>query len=196
MDPFFGGIFSQFFGQAERRISPAIGELQEWVSELLQEAVQKWGITMMSGMPCGCAPRCQRTAVGPCVICRKPTCLEHAFTSSDAYLACHACIHQASVGQGNTPPRRERSHAKDHAKSSSSHSSEPTDEDLRKKNLKTLKLKPGAEDDEIRAAFKKIAFENHPDRVPEKKREAATKRFLEAKAAYEWLIQHAEQKAA
>lgn len=181
-----GGIFGQLFGGARgRQVPPALQEVQEWATELAKHALQRWGVTMLSQMPCNCGPRCHRTAVGACVICRKPSCLGHSFTSADGYLACHACVHAASTGQGHAAPPPPYADKED-----------TSDEALRKKHLRTLKLKIGATEEEIRAAFKRFVAEHHPDRAPEKKREAATAKFVEVKAAYEWLVAHADKKAA
>jgi DnaJ-class molecular chaperone len=51
-------------------------------------------------------------------------------------------------------------------------------------------------EDEIRTAFKKFVAKNHPDKASEERREAATKKFIEVKAAYDWLISNLEKKAA
>lgn len=183
-----GGMFAQFLGGARgsQQMPPAFREVQEWVTELAKHAFQKWGITMLSGMPCNCSPRCPRTAVGACVICRRPSCLGHAFTSADGFVACHGCVRAASIQKGNAAPPRVNERENE----------EISEEELRKKHLRTLKLKLGATEDEIRATFKRFVAENHPDKSPEKKREAATKKFVEVKTAYEWLIANGQKKAA
>lgn len=57
-------------------------------------------------------------------------------------------------------------------------------------HYRTLFLEPTATDEEIRAAFRRLASENHPDRVasrPSSEAEAAARRFREVKEAYEEL---------
>jgi len=57
-------------------------------------------------------------------------------------------------------------------------------------HYRTLCLEPTATDEEIRAAFRRLASENHPDRVASRTSaevEAAARRFREVKEAYEEL---------
>lgn len=57
-------------------------------------------------------------------------------------------------------------------------------------HYRTLGLEPTATDEEVRAAFRRLASENHPDRVasrPSSEAEAAARRFREVKEAYEEL---------
>jgi DnaJ like chaperone protein len=57
-------------------------------------------------------------------------------------------------------------------------------------HYRTLALEPSATDEEIRAAFRRLASENHPDRVasrPPPEAEAASRRFRAVKEAYEEL---------
>lgn len=61
-----------------------------------------------------------------------------------------------------------------------------------KKHFDVLGLPESASDDEIRSAFRRLAAENHPDRVASlgaKEAEAATERFRIVKDAYEALKQ-------
>jgi DnaJ-class molecular chaperone len=51
-----------------------------------------------------------------------------------------------------------------------------------------LRLKTNATDDEIRAAYKKLAFENHPDRAKsDRERAAKQRRMNDINRAYETL---------
>ena len=51
-----------------------------------------------------------------------------------------------------------------------------------------LGVKPGAQVGEIRSAYKKLMFENHPDRAEPNKREEATRKSADINAAYNLLM--------
>lgn len=53
--------------------------------------------------------------------------------------------------------------------------------------LKTLGLEEGCSENEIRAAYKKLAMEYHPDRNPDRKEEFSAK-FVEISNAYQYLM--------
>ena len=54
-------------------------------------------------------------------------------------------------------------------------------------------LKKDASDAEIKKAYKKLALQNHPDKVPAEQREAATKKFQEITEAYNVLSDPAKR---
>lgn len=164
---------------------PLALELKAWSARLLKEAVPRWGGVVRSGMACherGCA----HPASGACAACKRPTCLGHACVSIAADVVCIGCVKKV-VGQGgvsSSGPEPNRSH-------------EESEVDLRRQHLKVLGLKPGASQEDVKAAFRELAKQHHPDkhRTPARKKKAS-ERFARMTLAYHWLIDHMDGKAA
>jgi DnaJ-class molecular chaperone len=51
-----------------------------------------------------------------------------------------------------------------------------------------LNLAETADDEDIKAAYKRLAKRYHPDRAPEGERDAASRKLRELNLAYEWLM--------
>ncbi len=176
-----------FLGKLFATESPVLGELKDWATSLSQQALIRWSAVILSGIPCTFSHACNRPAIGACLCCKKPTCLEHSFISGDAHAICFACVRQAAP-QANphraAPPPSPRA--------------DQQENEMRKKFLRVLGLKErpgGVPDEEVRAAFKKLAAKHHPDRMRDPaKREAAERKFKELNAAFQWLTK--EKKAA
>ncbi|MCP4240255.1 MAG: DnaJ domain-containing protein [bacterium] len=63
-------------------------------------------------------------------------------------------------------------------------------------HLATLGLERGASGTAIHAAYKALAFENHPDRAQGSRKDAAKVRLSDINQAYAWLVSHPEETAA
>ena len=166
---------------------PTLLEIQAWVSHLIERAPGRWRAVLVSGISCDIQGRqgaCPRPAVGSCVICRKPTCLEHSFASAGADVACFRCVRTAAGAAG-------AGHATGYDPPQASPAKTPPDP--RKAHLKTLGLGVSATNEDVHDAFKKIARRNHPDRLLRStpaRRAAAETRFKAASEAYHWLTAH------
>jgi len=185
-------VFAQLLSAA--RQNPVLAELGQWFSHLYQNAPSRWGSSVITGARCECG----RPAMGPCAICHHPTCLGHALVSASAEIVCFVCVRRASRrewterasngGSQNAGARWQRG-------DDPFEPSKPSHAD-RAKYLKRLGLKPGASMEDIKAAWKRLALKNHPDRASEGRRAAAEKRMREINEAYQWLISHASEEAA
>lgn len=172
-------VFGQFVGQilgGAKPQDPFWIELKDWVSALAQHSVHKWHAVISSGIPCSCGA-CSRPAVGGCILCNKPACLAHSFVSFDANIACFVCMRRVTSNSYGSPGPHGPPGA-----------APPSPEEIRKKHLKTLGLKPGAAVSDIKRAFKAVAAKHHPDRAPESKKAAAEKKMKEVTQAYQWLM--------
>jgi hypothetical protein len=164
-------FFNQLFAN-----SPVVEELRNWGSTLGQHAILKWSGALMGGFKCSFHGSCRRSAIGPCVACQKPICLEHAFISIDAIPICFECVK-------NIAPQAQARPQQPPGPSSNASAAEQ-----RKADLKTLGLREDASLEDIRAAFKKLAAKCHPDRVRDPvKRAVAERKFKEINAAFQRL---------
>lgn len=112
-----GDLLGNIFGAAGAEDGvPArvLNEVRPWTSELLQSAMRSWLPRIASGTLCEIPARrngrvvgeCHRFGVSTCVVCTRPTCLEHGLVSSAGEIICGEC---AVLAQEVVPPvRRER----------------------------------------------------------------------------------------
>lgn len=173
-----------------------------WVQDLTRSATQLWLPQLLLGIPCevlfrdpgGHTVSCPSPAIAACSVCRKPTCLNHAFVARSGQAICFVCAKNDIDEHATTPPRVEwppgtRGHAPPPADPP-----RPPSDPLASARLaqarKTLGVKRGASLEDISQAYKRLAFEHHPDRNP-KRRRAAEERFKGINAAFELLKRHA-----
>lgn len=159
------GLIGTVLGSAIQGLQvndPLLLDLQKWISSLVSQAPARWRAVSKSGIRCQCA----RPAIGACLGCQEPTCLHHSMISNAGEVLCAACLQ----GLASLPK------AKKDAKK------------LRRSYLRSLGLSDPHTEEELREAFKGAAFKYHPDRASPDKKEWASKRFLQAKVAYEWLL--------
>lgn len=203
------GIWGQLFGRGAAEAAQHLGsenpELQQSLHVLgrvQQHLHGKWLHLQRSRIACSIhlrhpargLLRCTEPMIGPCMICERPVCLEHAavvIESADA--VCLGCIeaarqHRAAAPRGNN---------------SAPHAAVDEDEEeeeqyLKKRRfLRRLKLRGTPTEAEINAAFRREAAKTHPDQaVGKQKKATAHKRFVLLGEARDWLIKNLHRKAA
>lgn len=195
----------QLFSQLVAKIAPAIHtddpmttSVLHWFGSVQASALDQWRAVARSGARCtlrhgnGALPLpCEHVAVGLCSLCRELVCLPHSAVTMGGHVTCVRCMAEMA------PLMRERVRARPPAppppEPQRAPPPRPAGEDeavLRKKHLKTMGLKDPATYEEVRAQFRKLALKYHPDRAPEQKRAAASKKMVELNAAYQWLDAH------
>lgn len=152
-----------------------------------RHVVALWGAASAAGIRCsvevvGPGPaRCGGPAAGSCLVCAGSACLEHSHASvRDGSLICHACVGRSQREFGVVPAAAPRGSGA-----------------MRLVCLRRLGLREGASIHDIKAKYRKIARERHPDRAPEgAEREKAEEDMKEINRAYEWLVKHTEEEDA
>ena len=145
-------------------------ELSPWLRDLVSKASLKWVERLGAGDPChvltleeGKPHPCARAAIAYCIVCRKPTCLFHAFVDGSGEAVCFACVQKTinANGGGNGAPHA-GSHPGDHAPPTP----RPIDWDKQVSwARKTLKVKASATWEEVRSSHRKLSARHHPDKV-------------------------------
>lgn len=211
--------FSQLIGAVVGTIGadPRLGGPQtnyyvRYLSAMAEQALARWSAVSAAGVRCGLEVHrpdggtglCGLPAIAACCVCKKTCCLDHAMISPTEII-CASCVvvakarFAASRPSGSQGADRGRpfgfvdpNDAPPPPPPSGPHA---TSADERKAALRVLRLKAGATDDEIRAQYKKLAFENHPDRAKsDRERLAKQKRLNEINRAYDTLTK--QKKAA
>ena len=215
--------FSQFLGAvvgtigADARLggNPQTNHYVRYVSSMIESALARWSAVSGAGVRCGLEVHrpeggtglCGLPAISTCCVCGKTVCLDHAMVSPTEVI-CASCVVVAkarfaasrpSGGQGTPGGDRGRTFGfvdpNDAPPPPPPSGPHATSADERKAALKVLRLKVGATEDEIRSAYKKLAFENHPDRAKsDRERVAKHKRLNEINRAYDTLTK--QKKAA
>lgn len=215
------GIGAQV-AQEVRTDNPATDSYVRAVARLMQHA-SKWAAVSASGIRCatrytnpiGELRPCDTAAIGACVACGQATCFQHAMISpADGQIVCYGCVGVAqkmSRKMGDQwrdqklPPEQPR----DRPSSSGPrcccrypwarvaecpvHGAA----EVRSEHLETLGLDDGANWDEIRVAFRKLAHKHHPDRATTTRQRANKEtRIKKINTAFEWLKTNRESEAA
>lgn len=189
-----------------------------WVADLSRNASQIWLPHLLTGIPCEVLFRgepCPSPAVAACSVCRKPTCLNHAFTAKTCQVVCFPCVKQdiadhASPSPGprvDSPPHArggETDPGAAHAHEDSSPGPRarrgappprPPPDPLLLARLanarKILKVKRSASWSDVEASYKILLVKHHPDRNPQD-RASAEQRYVQVRVAYDLLKQHQE----
>lgn len=183
-----------------------------WVGELTRSASQVWVPHLLLGIPCEVLFRdlpCPLPAIAACSVCRKPTCLNHAFAASSAQAICFPCVKRAIAEHAPIPPRVEwpphtRGHQthpgapppEDAATGAAGHSpppsSAPPDPLLRaqlSQARKILKVKRNTSWADVEASYKALLRKHHPDRNPQD-RDRAEEQYKVVRGAYDLLKLH------
>ena len=192
-------LFSQLFAKIAPSIhteDPMATSVMHWFAAVQASALNDWRAVAQRGFPCalrrgnGTLPiPCEYVAIGACGVCREHVCLTHASIAMGGQLTCLRCM--AELG----PRARERVRARPPEPAPPPPRAAPSpgvvdEATARKKHLRTMGLRDPASFDEVRAQYRKLALKNHPDRAPEHKRAAASKKMSEINAAYQWLETH------
>jgi hypothetical protein len=189
-------FLSQMLGNAAqefRTTDPTTDRFIHYLAQLQAQAFGRWAHVARSGVRCtvrfrppgGPVLDCTSPGIGGCVACGQPCCLQHSMVSASGECVCMACIYKLVSGSktASEPPPRVDPH--------------PDDQDkLRRQYLRALKLKGNPSADEIRAAFKRRAADEHPDRFPPAKRRAQERKFKKLGQARDWLLKNLHQEAA
>jgi len=126
-----------------------------WASHISRHAPGKWGIPENTPNLCfveSGPAYCQAPAVGVCLICRRPLCLNHALVSVDASLVCYACMKTyAKVAKPWVPPKQPRQRTAAQTGLAWAYELLGVDED--------------ATDAEVKKAYKQAVARYHPDRA-------------------------------
>lgn len=186
-----------------------------WLNELTRSATTRWLPRLVHGVHCNVIfrdPRgvdiaCPVASVADCAVCRKPCCLDHSFVSKSGEAICYPCVHEAYQvrapkvpGQerqerqapppGQREPGRRRAAPREPAPGSPPQNPE---EVARERGYaaarKVLGVKAKATWAEVHKAYLALLATHHPDKHPEHKKAAAHARFVEIRAAYDFLKQ-------
>lgn len=204
----FSSIFSQIFGQAADHIpidNPEIAQAVRLVSKMQMHLQGSWRHAQHMGIHCeqhaagahGEPLRCVEPMAGTCVACRKPVCLFHAaLVPESGDLLCFGCIGVAQRSAHVTGG--EKRGPKDYrgAPRGPSGAAPESDEKLRRKHMRRLKLTGDPTEADIRAAFKREAASAHPDKAPPEQREKAHEKFVALGNARDWLLANPKKRAA
>lgn len=150
------------------------GQVKPWIAKLTTQGAVKWLPSAALNLPCQVpfffdgrpVSPCTHTAVGHCLACKRPTCLEHAFVDSNGEMFCYLCVVarlQSLDGPKGPDPRIEAEKTLFWARG-------------------VLGVEEGATQDEIRAAHRKLSGILHPDRMG-----GDEKRFKDVQKAYDLL---------
>ncbi len=183
--------------------------LAPWVQDLTRSASQLWLPHLLTGIPCevlyrdpatGIGMACPSPAIAACSVCRKPTCVNHAFVARSGQVVCFPCVKQDIDDHAPPAPRVEwppgtRGHAPPGAGAPPpGDPPKPAPDPLLRARLaqarKVIGVKRGATLAEITQAYRELAFKHHPDRNPTKR--GSDQRLQGINAAYEILKKHAE----
>lgn len=180
------GHFAGRLAQGMRPNHPVTRMYARAMSRFGEHVLSKWSATSAAGIRCGMArpdPRtggqCTLPAAASCLVCLGPVCIRHGHVGAeDGTIICHACIARA---------QREHMPSAEHA---------IDEEALRRRYLELLGLDEGADLDAIKAAYRRLAREHHPDRARGAfDRRAREKRMKAFSQAYHWLLDREEAAA-
>lgn len=154
-----------------------------------EHALTKWSAASAAGIQCGvevrqrrngATHRCGAPAAGSCVVCSKPTCIDHALVSvADGRIICDGCVVAVASHYGSPPPPRR-----------------PKDQGEAYAKLRVLGLAPGATLGEIKFAHRTLVKRYHPDGKIGRNAERAEAKMKQINAAYSWLLAHYQEQGA
>jgi hypothetical protein len=163
---------------------------------MLEQVLTRWTAVGSSGVKCHVAQRtedggksCKSVAIGGCMACGSPVCIEHAFVSPRGVL-CYVCADE-EIDKRNPDAKTDRGRPFGFVNPFENE----TGEETRRRHLRTLALADTADDEDIKAAYKRLAKRYHPDRAPESERDAASKKLRALNEAYEWLVRRKDRAA-
>lgn len=176
-------------GGSVRTGHPEADRYARYLASMLEQILTRWTTVGASGVRCHVAKHtedggkpCKSVAIGGCMACGSPVCIEHAFVSPRGAL-CYVCADE-EIAKRNPDDRGDRGRPFGFVDPSEDEDVEAT----AKRHLRTLGLVETADDEDIKAAYKRLAKRYHPDRAPESERDAASRKLRELNLAYEWLM--------
>jgi hypothetical protein len=171
---------------------PLVDSLVQYAARIQEHLFGRWiafarsgvGCSIHSGRPGEPLRPCHSPAIGGCVCCRKPVCIDHTMVGADGVLLCRACVvkHIPQSQQQQPPPPPP--------------AAQPDRRRLREHHLQVLRLEGNPGEEEIMAAFKELARLYHPDTVPEPERAAAHEQFVAVNNAKDFLLAELRRQAA
>lgn len=210
----FQNLISQVLGHAAQNVStndPITDRMLHFFARLQSQAFGPWSSIARSGMTCAVRFRpqgaptvlhCSNPAIGGCIACGQPTCLEHALVSASGEIVCRGCVDDVRIRAGRHPGARSGHVGPSPESGAGSASSAVEEHDkLRRMFLRRLKLKGSPSASQINAAYRKLAVQHHPDKFPSEKfsarrRRAEERKFKELSEAKDWLLSDLERRAA
>lgn len=186
----FGGVADAIgaqasaYGEAFRRVS-------SWAQAFVTRALPRAQALVVEDAGCEVPPDpanaampCGHPALFRCSVCRRHSCGSHGFVGVDASCICVGCARSvfASLG-GNTRPG---SQARRPKTPPGSRPAEITVDEA----LRVLGVDRSTSWDEVRAAYRRLAFETHPDKFAQSgadEQAHAAERFRAVTAAFERL---------
>jgi hypothetical protein len=175
-----GGQLSTGNAEADRYV--------RYVSKMVEQILTRWTSVGASGVKCHVAQhsedgekKCKSVAIGGCMACGSPVCIDHAFVSLRG-VVCFVCADEV-IGKHNPDAKTDRGRPFGFVDPYENESSE----DTRQRHLRTLGLVETADEEAIKAAYRHLAKRYHPDRSPESERESCSKKLRGINEAYEWL---------
>jgi hypothetical protein len=203
----FAGFVKNAVGEvAGAQPDPFISSMLRWLGNIQAHAMLQWRATAASGIRCALRQKqphtgqfaaCPEPAIGACLTCFDAICLHHSQVNEAGEIICLKCMAEAVHLLREKHPERAQKRVNAGAGAGAPQVDKVAQ---RKAALKVLGLKDEpnkpATWDEIHAQFRALSIKHHPDRATAGKREAAQKRFASLSAAYHWLKEENERKAA
>ncbi len=179
---------------------PFFASMMRWFGRLQEAAFVRWRQVAASGIRCSGQAHvarvgliaCPHPAIGACLLCGSPTCIEHSIIASNGNIACIKCMNEVIKAKKGTqaswadepPPQPQPNQA-------SSSAEDPAT--TRLKHLRRLGLKYGTSFEETKEKFRTLSRTMHPDRVKDpSKKAAAEKKYKLITESFHWLESHRE----
>jgi hypothetical protein len=201
----FEKVISNFVSRAVGEVAgaqqdPFVSSVLRWIGNIQGHAMMQWRVTAASGLRCTLRQKqahtgqfvgCHEPAIGACGACFQAICLHHAQVNEAGEIVCFKCMAEAIHLLREKHPERAQ-------KQANAGPGAPQVDKVaqRKAALKVLGLKDPATWDEIHTQFRTLSVKHHPDRATPAKREAAQRKFASLSAAYHWLKNEEDRKAA
>ena len=159
-----------------------------YLGVMLEQVLTRWTSVGASGVKCHVAQhaedgdeQCRSAAIGGCMACGSPVCIEHCFLSPRG-VVCYVCADEA-IRKGNPDGRTDRGRPFGFVDPYAGE----TEEETRKRHLRTLGLVETADDEAVKAAYKHLAKRYHPDRATPDEKNGAESKLRSINEAYGWL---------
>lgn len=156
--------------------------LGPWLLAVLNEAPRRWLPVVSSGQACANDAGCGQPAIGLCVLCGRPVCLNHATVAISAEIVCFDCVRAC---RPHIKPWR----APEPAAAGTNGMSVDDACDLL--GLEPDDVQSGeVSGKELKRAYRRASAEVHPDSIPNadaSARRRAAVRFRQVQQAYDLL---------
>ncbi len=189
MNPFLESLMGAFGGQSSPigTEGPAAlwSQLKPWLSRISTNGALKWLPQASSQMPCQIphyhagkpVGPCESVAIDSCIICKRPTCLDHCFVNDHCEVVCFLCVQEMVKGAQGVPA--------DKSPPNEAPPQNEAREEAQKKAwwaLGVLGVQKDSSFEEVKTAHRKLSAQWHPDRNSGDER-----RFKDVQSAFEIL---------